>query len=148
MDRTDPVSRELAEIDEAECRWLLRRRSAGRVAFVVDGDVMVMPLNYVMYGDDIVVRTSDGSAFLAAVTGSSSVSFQVDRLDPADGGGWSWSVLALTAARPVDDVAELEVLGGLALDPWAPGVRDRYVVLRPRALTGRRVPHGPPVASM
>lgn len=138
---------QLTRIDEAECRWLLRRREAGRVAFLDHDEIVVLPVNYLVYDDDIVFRTSEDSQLAAAAAGGP-MSFQVDRLERSDGGGWSWSVLVKGSGRAVTGAEELAALRKLPLEPWAPGDRDHWIRLTPTALSGRRIPHDPPVARM
>ena len=58
----------------------------GRVSFFADGEIVVLPVNHVMDGQDPVFRTERGSR--SAAQGQNVVAFQVDRYDgkPTQGG--------------------------------------------------------------
>lgn len=119
-----------------ECRALLARHRVGRVA-VVDGDLpMVVPVNFVLDGDEVVFRTGRGSKLDAALQGAG-VAFEIDGFDERNRTGWS--VLVRGYARQVTDRDERSRLQELPLVPWAPGEKPHYVRIRAAQVTGRRI---------
>jgi uncharacterized protein len=136
MPPSPPVSRQLESLGPAECLRLLSSRYLGRLAYIADDRPHVIPMNYLVDGDGIVVRMDYGRA-LEDVTASPSVAFEVDHADFAYHTGWS--VVAHGTAEAVSADAEIERLRLLPLRPWAPGDRTRYVRITPTTFTGRRI---------
>lgn len=129
----------LVSLTRSECLRLLRRHPVhvARIGVVdVDGQPVVLPVNYRMDGDAVVIRT-DPASLLAEQAGGRPVAVEVDDVDPAWREGWS--VLVQGTAEVVTDEAELARLRRLPLHPWAPGDRSRYLRIEPAALTGRRI---------
>ena len=94
----------LVVLGRAECEELLRHHSLGRIGFVVDGWPVVLPVNYVMDGDDIVLRTDPATKLAAGTHWSVPVVLEVDAaltfFEPG------WSVLAHGIAVEVRDEKE------------------------------------------
>ena len=86
------------------CLRLLAAVSVGRVGFVADGEVLVLPVNFVMDGQAVVFRTASGSK-LAGAEDRSTVAFEVDNYDDITQSGWS--VLVRGHAEVVEDDAEI-----------------------------------------
>jgi nitroimidazol reductase NimA-like FMN-containing flavoprotein (pyridoxamine 5'-phosphate oxidase superfamily) len=126
----------LESLPAAEAWRLLRSVPVGRVAFVVAGWPVVLPVNFAVDGDAIVFRTGPG-AKLAAV-GGGRVAFEADAADSTYRAGWS--VLAFGIADEVVDPAEVARLEGLPVRPWAGGERSHWVRIRVVRISGRRVP--------
>jgi nitroimidazol reductase NimA-like FMN-containing flavoprotein (pyridoxamine 5'-phosphate oxidase superfamily) len=126
----------IRELSQAECASLLRATSVGRVAICTADGPVVVPVNYAMDGDAVIVRTS--SYTLLAAHAWDQVAFEVDEIDADLRKGWS--VLVSGRGEPVDDVDDL-IDSGLArsLRPWAPGSRDMFIKITPRRVTGREV---------
>ncbi|MDH3706678.1 MAG: pyridoxamine 5'-phosphate oxidase family protein [Acidimicrobiia bacterium] len=123
-----------------ECRELLATTHIGRVAFQSAGDIDILPVNYVMVGHVITIRTAIGEKLEAAIM-NQPISFEIDHYDLASRTGWS--VLAKGTGReaPDDDLERLERTG---LEPWAGSEgRDRWVQVIPHELTGRRIRFDP-----
>lgn len=120
-----------------DCRTLLGRAEVGRIVFTHHALPAIQPVNFVLHGEHIVFKTSRTSRLFTAVTGAI-VAFEVDKVDTASRKGWS--VVVVGPARLVTAPAELSELGALPLRSWAPGERDQFIVVRPRLITGRRVP--------
>jgi uncharacterized protein len=126
----------MEELDDAECRALLAEHHLGRLAIVEFGGPVIFPVNYVYDRDLVVFRTDPGSK-LDAATERELVAFEVDAVDEATRTGWS--VVARGTLAEVTDPGELVRLRALPLYPWAPGEKARYVRVRPRSVTGRRI---------
>ena len=120
------------------CLRLLTAVSVGRVGFVADGEVVVLPVNFVMDGKDVVFRTGTGSKLSSAEVGTP-VAFEADNYDDITRSGWS--ILVRGRAEVVEDHAELGRLSRLGLYPWASTLSHPFWIrIRPTSVTGRRTP--------
>jgi nitroimidazol reductase NimA-like FMN-containing flavoprotein (pyridoxamine 5'-phosphate oxidase superfamily) len=122
-----------------ECLALLRKTSVGRLAFVVDGWPVVLPINYVVDGQDVVFRTDPGTK-LSAIRCAPQVALEIDAVQVPRRSGWS--VLLHGMAAEVIDRDEIERLRVLRLTPWEQGDKRAWVRVRTVQLTGRRLPAG------
>ncbi|MEU8120400.1 pyridoxamine 5'-phosphate oxidase family protein [Spirillospora sp. NPDC049024] len=129
-------------LDDGECRSLLRRSAIGRIVFTLQALPTVQPVNYVFDGEHIVVKTSSASR-LATAASDTIVAFEIDDIDADAGKGWS--VVTVGPARRATEPAEVARLSALPLRSWAPGERDQFIVIRPRLITGRRIPDRVPL---
>ena len=119
------------------CDEKLRGTSVGRVGFVADGDVVILPVNYRWHGGAIVFRTSAGSK-LEAAGRRAAVAFEIDGWDDPSQTGWSVLVKGTAVEILSDD--EADSLFGLGLRPWAEAVeRRQWVRIRPDEITGRKI---------
>lgn len=126
----------LHALDESECWGLLADRGIGRIAVVGENGPEVYPVNYAVIDQRIVFRTAETTHL--AGHDDEAVGFEVDHLDDALSEGWS--VLVVGRAERVtapDDVDRLRKHA--AVQPWAGGVRDVYVRIQPRRISGRRI---------
>ena len=71
-----------------ECLRLLGTVPVGRISFLADGEIVVLPVNYVMDGQDPVFCTARGSK-LSAAEGQDVVAFEADEYDVTTKSGWS-----------------------------------------------------------
>jgi uncharacterized protein len=131
----------LAVLDAAECRRLLATKQIGRLGLAGDRFPLILPVNYALDGDVIVVRTDSRRILAAADHGR--VAFEVDEIDERARSGWS--VVAQAVAHEVtaedrDDLLARTRASGV--DPWAPGERGHWIRLVPLHLTGRRIVPG------
>ena len=120
------------------CLRLLAAVSVGRVGFVAGGEVVILPVNFVVDGQDMVFRTASGSKLSGAEDGVA-VAFEADNYDDITQSGWS--VLVSGRFEVVEDEAEIGRLGQLGLYPWASALdRPYWIRIRPASVTGRRTP--------
>jgi nitroimidazol reductase NimA-like FMN-containing flavoprotein (pyridoxamine 5'-phosphate oxidase superfamily) len=120
------------------CLSLLSAVSVGRVGFVAGGEVLVLPVNFVVDGQDVVFRTASGSKLASAEVGTP-VAFEADNYDDITQSGWS--VLVSGRAEVVEDDEEIGRLGQLGLYSWASAMdRPFWIRIRPTSVTGRRTP--------
>ncbi|MFE9922493.1 pyridoxamine 5'-phosphate oxidase family protein [Streptomyces sp. NPDC005774] len=127
---------ELRDLGPEECRTLLSTHGVGRVAVTTPEGPAVIPVNYEVVDDAIAFRTAPDSVPAAAV--GSEIAFEVDHVDEAMSQGWS--VLAVGPAQVVTEPDEVRQLAEHApTTPWAGGVREMWVSIRPTHLTGRRI---------
>lgn len=131
-----PARTVLTKLLPAECRRLLEPGGIGRIAFSTAAGPVVLPVNFVMLGNTIVLRTGAGTVIGAH--GDETVAFEVDHIDEALGQGWS--VLVRGEAHRVLQLGELHhVRESAALVSWAGGKRETYVRIVPSQITGRRI---------
>jgi nitroimidazol reductase NimA-like FMN-containing flavoprotein (pyridoxamine 5'-phosphate oxidase superfamily) len=136
-DADTPVDRNgLASLSAEECLHLLRSEVMGRVGVTWDVLPVILPVNYVVHGNGIVLRTAPGTKLCAALS-HCVVAFEVDGVDPVRHEGWS--VLVRGPAHEVSDELEIAHLRSLPLRPWANDSADHFVIIDIELLSGRRV---------
>lgn len=122
-------------LDTDECRALLESGVFGRVSFVAPEGLQIIPLNYAVFEDRIVFRTSAHS-LLGRHGPGQELAFEVDHVDYEYHLGWS--VVAHGVATPCTDPADVEAIyTHWRPMPWASGERDLLIGLRWHRLTGR-----------
>lgn len=125
-----------------ECLALLETQPIGRLGFVEDGQVTILPVRYMMDSGHVVFRSAVGAKLDAAVRWQS-VAFEVDGWDPRDGTGWSVLVHGIT--NEVVNPDRQAALTERGLDEWVRGPHPMaWIEVRPVEITGRRIP--PPLA--
>ncbi|MEV4926821.1 pyridoxamine 5'-phosphate oxidase family protein [Streptomyces roseoverticillatus] len=149
-DTTAPPRRRI-ELTRAESLRLLRTVSLGRVVFTRRALPAIRPVNHVVDGGHIVIRTHEGTALagLAATAqqpGTAAVrrvvvAYEADAIDPVTHLGWS--VVVTGYCMPVTDPDELASCAAL-LKPWWDGRMDYAVRIRPTLVTGVRLVPGCP----
>jgi nitroimidazol reductase NimA-like FMN-containing flavoprotein (pyridoxamine 5'-phosphate oxidase superfamily) len=124
------------ELDERTCWQLLTRAGFGRVGFVEDAGVVVLPVNSAVRDQRIIFRTAVGTSLAAAGDGSV-VAFEADHTDRVAESGWS--VLVQGQLWDVTDRPEVATWSTVLVRPWAPGPRDRWMRIDPTRVTGRMI---------
>jgi nitroimidazol reductase NimA-like FMN-containing flavoprotein (pyridoxamine 5'-phosphate oxidase superfamily) len=133
---TDHAGLEILPFDM--CLKLLATVPVGRVSFFADGEIVVLPVNYVIDGQAPVFRTAAGSK-LSAAQGQNLVAFEADQYDERTRSGWS--VLVNGRAQAIYDEAEIRRLSRLGLHTWCTAVdRPFWIRIRPASVTGRQTP--------
>ena len=131
--RTHVVTR----LTEQECLLLLGSVPVGRVAFVVNGPPLVLPVNFTAMGHEVVMQTSETSALALAARAGRMASFEVDDIDEPSRLGWS--VLCQGPLHALDrDEASRHSSDTLAAS-WFGDDRRTVVTLRPTSISGRRI---------
>lgn len=125
-------------IPHKECLRLLGTQRVGRLGFIVDGQPMVLPVNYAIQGGVVVFRTGEGTKLDAAI--ESRVSFEVDEVDQGTGAGWSVVVQGVARDITEDHDWFAESLRHAAAVTWLPNPPDHYVRIDPTLISGRRIP--------
>jgi len=137
---TDHAGLEILPFDE--CLRLLASVSVGRVGFVADGEVVVLPVNHVVDGQDVIFRTAHGSK-LSVAEGQDRAAFEADQYNEQTRSGWS--VLVTGRAEVVDAEADIErlsvSLSRRGVYPWVTSVRHPFWIrIRPTSVSGRQTP--------
>ena len=125
----------LEALSEDECLAHLRATGEGRVAVVINGHPAICPVNYVMDGDVIVLRTNWSMLATACL---SSVALQIDGVDAGQRSGWS--VMAQGVGHDVTNALDLasERVQTVTVAPWVPGPGPRLLRIVPETITGQR----------
>ena len=128
--------RAVSKLLPAECRRLIAPGGVGRIAFGTLSGPVVVPVNFAVLANTVVVRTAEGTVIDGHA--DEQVALEVDHIDEALCQGWS--VLVRGQAHRVAHPAELRRLReDAAVWPWPGGERDVYVRIIPREITGRRI---------
>ena len=127
-----PESRELVQ---PECERLLRAGVVGRVALSTPDGPHIIPVNYAVVDDTIVLRTSSYSV-LGTHGRSAMLAFEIDHIDHDRHVGWS--VVARGRSRAETDPDALaRIRDGWQPRPWASGNRNLYLRIRWDSIEGR-----------
>lgn len=127
----------LEAIDEASCWRLLEAEVVGRLAVVVGRQVDIFPVNYLVRNGGILIRSAAGTKLAGAVLGTS-VAFEIDGHD--DEARTGWSVVVHGRAEEVERLEDLLAAEDTGLAPWADATKDRFMIVVPDEVTGRRIP--------
>jgi nitroimidazol reductase NimA-like FMN-containing flavoprotein (pyridoxamine 5'-phosphate oxidase superfamily) len=124
----------LKELGEAECLELLASHHVGRVAYCDDLGPVVLPVNYAIDHDTVLLRVSPHST-LARNLRSAKASFEIDDFDDYTQSGWSVLVRGDATFVEFDDLPEEDVRP----IPWAEGQRNLHIRITPHDVSGRRL---------
>ncbi|MCH0566256.1 MULTISPECIES: pyridoxamine 5'-phosphate oxidase family protein [unclassified Streptomyces] len=127
-------------LEPAEALRLLGTVPLGRIVFTRHALPAIRPVNHLLEGDDIIVRTHKWTALARQVDPGEGpgvvVAYEADAIDPVTHLGWS--VVATGYAHLITGQDELEHYGRL-LRPWAEQPMDCAVRIRPEEISGLRL---------
>jgi nitroimidazol reductase NimA-like FMN-containing flavoprotein (pyridoxamine 5'-phosphate oxidase superfamily) len=126
----------LETVDPDECRRLLSATSVGRVGYQTPRGPRIVPLNYALAGQSIIMRTAPDTE-LARFAAGQTIAFEVDQTDEYLQTGWSVQVVG--ELQEISAEALRMLAPGQTPDPWAEGPRSVFLQLATDELTGRRV---------
>ena len=129
-------------LDERECLRLVAQGVVGRIAFVGQYDLTVLPVNYRLVDGAILFRTgrdsmTDDDLRTGIANAEYKVAFEVDDFDESAREGWS--VLIQGPAHHLDSEAEQTAALVADVRPWPSGDKDHFIQVKPRRITGRRI---------
>jgi nitroimidazol reductase NimA-like FMN-containing flavoprotein (pyridoxamine 5'-phosphate oxidase superfamily) len=127
-------------LDRAECLRLLAGEALGRIAVSVGALPVILPVNFLLDGERILIRTGDGTK-LEAATRDAVVAFEVDQVDPFSHSGWS--VCVTGRASELRDEHDLVRARKLPLPHWASNEVGHLVAVSLDLVSGRRLSHNP-----
>lgn len=136
MDRRLAPDQSIKTLSPDECFLLLESRDLGRIAFSIEGQPEVFPINYAMEGQIVVFRTAPGTKLdhVPEVR----LAFEVDDWDPKLGIGWSVVVKGLAEEVTGNLGRTAEHIRKAKVHPVAPGERWHWLAIRPSEVSGRR----------
>lgn len=126
-----------------ECWAMLRTATLGRLAFALDEEVEIFPLNFAVDQGSIVFRTSSSSRIGLCLDGRG-VAFEADGLVD----GQAWSVVAKGHAKEIRSLEDSLAAAELPVHPLQHGAKPRFVRVTPDALSGRRFVAAPEKEAM
>lgn len=136
-DHGDGPAHVVSRLSPSDCRLLLGSVPVGRVAFVVNGPPLVLPVNFTLMGNEIVIQTAAMSPLAALARAQRLVSFEADDIDERSRLGWS--VLCHGPARISTEQGEQDHHAESLVRPWFGGDRRTVLVIAPTVITGRRI---------
>ncbi|MEY2420682.1 MAG: hypothetical protein QOI95_749 [Acidimicrobiaceae bacterium] len=123
-------------LDRVECLRLLALATIGRIGITSGALPTVLPINFHLDRERILVRTGRGSKLDAALQ-NAVVAFEVDDFDPIYHSGWSVSVTGV--ATEISDPDELDAAHRMPIARWAPDGDDAVLAISTEVVTGRRI---------
>jgi nitroimidazol reductase NimA-like FMN-containing flavoprotein (pyridoxamine 5'-phosphate oxidase superfamily) len=126
---------DLRELDEQECRNLLKIASFGRIAVTERALPMIVPVLFTVQDDTVVAVSPAGSRAIPARKGAI-VTLEIDSYQPGTAEGWCVTVIGPAAL--VSDPADMAALDSLGLAPWA-APRRHYIRIAMARVTGRQL---------
>jgi nitroimidazol reductase NimA-like FMN-containing flavoprotein (pyridoxamine 5'-phosphate oxidase superfamily) len=134
--------RRFTELTRAESLRLLGSVSLGRVVYTQHALPAIRPVNHVLDGENIIIRSHFGSGMVSAAGAPNGVvvAYEADAIHPDDHLGWS--VVVTGTARLVRDQGEVTRYQRM-LRPWVPGELDQVVRVHPEIVTGFRLDLAP-----
>ena len=126
----------LEVLEREECIALLAGATVGRIAITSNALPVVLPVNFVLLDDRIVIRTGRGTK-LDAATRNTVVAFEVDEIETVEQTGWS--VLVTGVARELVAPDEIDEISASPPARWAPGTDGRYIAISTDMISGRRI---------
>ena len=128
------------DLSREDCARLLRACVAGRVAIGTPTGPHIVPVNYAVNGESILIRTTAYS-LLGTYGRGAQLCFEVDQFDYELERGWS--VVVRGRAAFVSDQDELaELARSWEPRPWAEGQRNLIVRIPWTEVTGRQLGGG------
>ena len=118
---------ELFQLDRSTCLALLGTHHVGRIV-LAGSTPAVVPVNYRLVDGRITFRTTPTGR--AGQPSAAAVLFEVDMFDERTHSGWS-----VVARGPL--LVATHGADAVAVESWAPGQRDRWMVVPVHEVTGR-----------
>ncbi|MFG3437596.1 pyridoxamine 5'-phosphate oxidase family protein [Nonomuraea sp. NPDC047897] len=135
------TARDLEELSPAEALRLLAGAPIGRIVFTRHALPAIRPVNHLVTGGQIIIRSNPGTVLSTEVAPSGAVvAFEADELDAERRLGWS--VIVTGVARLVSDLEEAARYRA-RLRPWVSGEMDQVVRISPEIVTGFRLRPAP-----
>ena len=106
--------------------------SVGRIAIATDDGIDIFPVNFTTHERHIYFRSAPGSK-LIELTERPDVTFEAD----GSGRARRWSVVIKGAAERLNDDDEIVRSGVAALETVSPSVKNNFVRITPRLVSGR-----------
>jgi nitroimidazol reductase NimA-like FMN-containing flavoprotein (pyridoxamine 5'-phosphate oxidase superfamily) len=138
MTEPDDQGSQLAELSQEECFRLLSDTKVGRIAFAVNGEPWIFPVNFRVFGegDDwrLLLSTRPGNSIDRA---PHKVAFEVDGVDEQHEGGWS--VLIRGTLQHLGHADAEHRPAGVEPATWLARDRASWLAITPVGVTGRRL---------
>jgi len=130
------------ELSVPECLALLRAVAVSRIAVCAPDGPDIFPVNHVVDGGSLVLRTAAGTKHTAATTPGAVVAVEADGYDETS--GTAWSVVVRGTVHEIAGLHDLVDAEHLMVSPWHAGPKNRFLRIEPGSITGRRFPVADP----
>jgi hypothetical protein len=131
----------LIELTRAQSMRLLASVPFGRVVFTYHALPAIRPVNHIVDGEAIVIRSHPGSTIVSAAGGAAGVvvAYEADAIDPVTRAGWT--VIVTGMAHPIrDPVMAASYVS--APQPWVAGDMSELIRIHADMVTGYRLGEG------
>ena len=118
-----------------ECLRLMPTQTVGRIGISSGALPLVLPVHFVIVGDEIIIRARHGTT-LDAATRQAIVAFEVDQVDAHTGAGWSVMVQGVARRTPGPD---LPTRAQQVLERWLDPHHSHVVAVSIDLVSGRRI---------
>lgn len=131
----DDDPRQLTGLTRAQSMHLLASVPLGRVVFTHHALPAIRPVNHIVDGDDIIIRSHPGAAIVSAADQAAGVivAYEGDDISPATRTGWT--VIVTGTARLVSDPADTARYAPV-LRPWVAGDMSQLIRIHADIVTG------------
>jgi hypothetical protein len=121
-------------LTEAETWHLLEQTTVGVLATAAQGRADLFPVNYLVDGRTLLIRTSPGTKTVE-LSDNPHAAFAAQGTDRHG----AWSVVIQGSAEQFTDEVDLVGSAALELVSWAPGEKHVFVRITPYRIEGRRM---------
>jgi hypothetical protein len=122
-------------LGRTECLRLMGLATLGRIGLSSGALPTVLPVNFHLDGERILIRTRAGTK-LASATSGAVVAFEVDGIDPID--DCEWSVAVTGMSRVVTGPEDLAWSERSPVARWASGGPASMIAISTEMISGRR----------
>ena len=129
-----------AILSATDCRRLLEQSSGkvGRLGLIIEGKPVVLPFNYMLFDNDVLLCVGPGST-LDALLSEPPVAFEIDHADPLGADHpEGWSILVQGNAQVIRDHVTLQHAAASGLTPYVGQSGQVHVRVRSDFVSGRR----------
>jgi nitroimidazol reductase NimA-like FMN-containing flavoprotein (pyridoxamine 5'-phosphate oxidase superfamily) len=130
--------RRLTQLTRDQSLRLLGSVSLGRIVFTQHAMPAIRPVNHLLDGGDVIIRSHTEAAVVSAADAAPGVvmAYEADAIDPDEHLGWSVVVTGTAhLVRDPEEVARYQ----RALRPWVSGEMDQVLRIQPEIVTGFRL---------
>ncbi|MEV6329945.1 pyridoxamine 5'-phosphate oxidase family protein [Streptomyces sp. NPDC051909] len=136
-----PAAAETAELrlsatGEEEALRLLAGAHVGRVSFTHQALPTIRPVNHIVDGGRVILRTRTGTALAHQALNGAIVAYQADDVSADSLTGWS---VVLTGVATLVQDPDLIDRYRERLIPWIDKTADTFISIRPGVVTGHRI---------
>lgn len=126
---------QLAELTRARSMRLLASVPFGRLVFTYHALPAIRPVNHMVDGEDIVIRSHPGASIVSAANNAAGVvvAYEADAFEPVTHTGWS--VIVTGNAHLISDPAEAARYESV-LQPWVAGDMSDLIRIHADIVTG------------
>lgn len=132
------TQRHMEQLSREGCLEHLNNTNVGRIVFVDSDGPCALPINYGMFGENIVFRVELKSKLRDLL--DQSIAFEVDHMEPDASIGWSVLIRGTAQEVANDDLPVLiKEMKGKIPSPWAEGIHNVWISIKASDMTGREL---------